>query len=195
MADFEIPENPEYTGKIRKFETTDQAHADLFNAAFQALINNEAFLKKVVEKQGADTLEQFQQHYEQLTGYTDTKIGQLVNGAPETLDTIKEIADAILENETVIDAINEAVGKKLNKDGDLTDTTVTFTSADNTDNPTVWTTMKKIVSGKITDILNGVSILSKNLKYLYKRQGTTDISGIGNGTVTGAISSLNTDIS
>ena len=49
MADFEIPENPEYTQEIRKFEPTDPAHADLFNTVTQALVNNDAFLKDALE--------------------------------------------------------------------------------------------------------------------------------------------------
>lgn len=193
MAHFEIQENPEYTEKIRKFETTDDGHADLFNTAFQALITNDAFLKKVLEKQGIDIQGQFQQQYEQLTGYTDTKIGQLINGAPETLDTIKEVADAILQNETVVEALNEAVGKKLNKDGDLTDTTVTFTNEDE-EEPTGWKHLKKIASAKIKDIFNHISIMSNNLKYLRKLLGENDISSIADGTITGAVSVLNTGI-
>lgn len=193
MANFEIPEILEYIDRIRKLEPTDPAHADLFNAMFQALINNGAFLKKMQEKQAADAQEQTQQQYEQLTGYTDMKIGELINGAPETLDTIKEVADAILENETIVEALNEAVGKKLNKDGDLTDTTVTFTSEDD-ENPTTWTAMRKVVSGKLKDILGSVSIIAKNLNYLRKMLGTDDISMLGNGTLTGAVSKLNTDL-
>lgn len=193
MANFEIPENPKYTEEIRKFDITDPAHAELFNRVIQALINNETFLKKIQEKHADDTEEQFQQQYEQLTGYTDTRIGQLINGAPETLDTIKEIADAILENETVIEALNEAIGKKLNKDGDISDTTVAFTSEDN-ESPTVWKDIGRIVSGKVKEILNRVSIMSNNLKYLYKLCGTTDVSKIADGTLTGAVSMLNTDI-
>lgn len=193
MANFEIPEILEYIDRIRKLEPTDPAHADLFNAMFQALINNGAFLKKMQEKQAADAQEQTQQQYEQLTGYTDMKIGELINGAPETLDTIKEVADAILENETIVEALNEAVGKKLNKDGDLTDTTVTFTSEDD-ENPTTWTAMRKVVSGKLKDILGSVSIMAKNLNYLRKMLGTDDISMLGNGTLTGAVSKLNTDL-
>lgn len=193
MENFEIPENPEYTEQIRKFKTTDKAHADLFNATFQLLFNNEAFLKKMLEKQGIDIQEKFQQNYEQLTGYTDTKIGELINGAPETLDTIKEIADAILENETIVEALNEAVGKKLNKDGDLTDTTVTFITEDEEDSNR-WKNIGKLVTGKMKDILNHVSIMSNNLKYLKKMLGSTDITKLADGTVTGAISKLNTDL-
>lgn len=194
MANFEIPENPKYTEEIRKFDITDPAHAELFNGVIQALINNETFLKKIQEKHADDTEEQFQQQYEQLTGYTDTKIGQLINGAPETLDTIKEVADAILENETVIEALNEAIGKKLNKDGDISDTTVAFTSEDTDESPTLWKDIGRIVSGKLKEILNQVSIMSNNLKYLRKLCGTTDVSKIADGTLTGAVSVLNTEI-
>lgn len=36
--------------------------------------------------------------------------------------------------------------------------------------------------------------MMKNVRWLYKKIGTTDISAIGSGTITGAISKLNTDI-
>lgn len=36
--------------------------------------------------------------YSQLTGYTDKKVADLIGGAPETLDTIEEVAAAIKEN-------------------------------------------------------------------------------------------------
>lgn len=35
----------EYTEQIRKFETTDPAHADLFNDVTGKLLNNDVFLK------------------------------------------------------------------------------------------------------------------------------------------------------
>lgn len=50
--------------------------------------------------------------YTQATGYTDTKISDLINGAPSTLDTLKEIADAMEENQTVVVALETAVGSK-----------------------------------------------------------------------------------
>lgn len=48
--------------------------------------------------------------------YTDNKIAGLINGAPETLDTLKEIADAIKKNKSVVDALNQAIGTKATKD-------------------------------------------------------------------------------
>lgn len=53
--------------------------------------------------------------YRQATGYTDTKIADLIGGAPETLDTLKEVADAIQENETVVEALDAAIGRKANQ--------------------------------------------------------------------------------
>lgn len=53
--------------------------------------------------------------YASANGYTDTKIAQLINGAPSTLDTLKEIADALESNETVVDALNSAIGTKANQ--------------------------------------------------------------------------------
>ena len=67
--------------------------------------------------------------------YTDTAIANLVNGAPTTLDTLKEIADAMAENEDVVTALEEAIGTKANA-SDLTshtgNTTVHITASERT---------------------------------------------------------------
>lgn len=47
--------------------------------------------------------------------YTDQEITALVNGAPELLDTIGELAEAITENEEILTAVNSAIGKKSDK--------------------------------------------------------------------------------
>lgn len=60
--------------------------------------------------------EALEAQYTQLTGYTDAKIAELVNGAPTTLDTLKEVADAMKENEDVVRAIEESIGKKANEE-------------------------------------------------------------------------------
>ena len=43
------------------------------------------------------------------------KINALVNGAPQAYDTLKEIADYISKNQTAVDAINSAIGNKVDK--------------------------------------------------------------------------------
>lgn len=46
--------------------------------------------------------------------YTDTKVANLVNSAPETLDTLGELATALSENVEVTTALNTAIGSKAN---------------------------------------------------------------------------------
>ena len=53
--------------------------------------------------------------FSQSNAYTDNKIAELIDGAPETLDTLKEVADAIAEHKDVETALNEAIGKKANQ--------------------------------------------------------------------------------
>lgn len=47
--------------------------------------------------------------------YTDAKVAGLIDSAPETLDTFKEIADAFAEDQQVLDALNGAIGNKADK--------------------------------------------------------------------------------
>ena len=49
MANHEIKEPKIFSENLRKFETTDKAHANLFNAVAEVLINNDAFLYGIVE--------------------------------------------------------------------------------------------------------------------------------------------------
>lgn len=78
-------------------------------------------------------------------------------------------------------------------DGDTAENTIAFTSSDVADgSASAWTTVSKLSSGeKHSSIFAKVSQMFKNVRYLYKMLGTTDISSIGGGTVTGAISSQN----
>lgn len=53
--------------------------------------------------------------YTNSNKYTDQKVADLIDGAPETLDTLKEVADAIEKSKTVEEALNNAIGKKANQ--------------------------------------------------------------------------------
>ena len=87
MANFEIPENPEYSEEVRKFEEEDPGHADLFNAVVETLLGNEVFLKKL-----ADSLAKRISGLDTLTKYTTVQtpnpsIGaQIVQKESETFD-------------------------------------------------------------------------------------------------------------
>jgi hypothetical protein len=47
--------------------------------------------------------------------YVDEKVADLVGSAPETLDTIGELATAIQENKEVIEVLNQAITVKADK--------------------------------------------------------------------------------
>lgn len=53
--------------------------------------------------------------YANSNKYTDQKIADLINGAPETMDTLKEIADAIEKNKSVVEALDKSIGTKANQ--------------------------------------------------------------------------------
>lgn len=48
------------------------------------------------------------------TSYVDTKVANLVNSAPTTLDTLGELATALQNNSSTVDALNSAIGNKAN---------------------------------------------------------------------------------
>ena len=79
------------------------------------------------------------------------------------------------------------------EDGDASDTTVAFASSDTPDaDASAWTSVATLESGeKHASLFSKISQMFKNIRYLYKMLGTTDISRIGGWTVTGAISSQN----
>lgn len=133
------------------------------------------------------------------TGYVSTPIGcdaenvDLSDGM-----TLEEYAASVEEH--IEDNISHITSKdrtnwdsKLDSAGDSQDNTTTFTSNDNA-SPTAWTDVDALTSGeKHSSIFSKISTMFKNIRWLYKMLGTTDISSMGNGTVTGALSQLNTD--
>lgn len=102
----------------------------------------------------------------------------------------------LIKNQLSEDAAGYLQLNKLDKTGDSKDNTVTFTSNDTTDaDASSWTSVSQLATG-ITHatFAQRISQMFKNVRYLYKMLGTTDISTIGGGTVMGAISKLNSKI-
>ena len=52
---------------------------------------------------------------EQVQAAIDTEITALIDGAPEARDTLKELADCLATNESAVDALNAAIGNKVDK--------------------------------------------------------------------------------
>lgn len=110
------------------------------------------------------------------------------------LGNVNNTSDA---DKPISTATQTALNGKLATNGDSKSNTVTFTSNDVADgSATSWTSVTALASG-ITHatFFQRVSQMFKNVRYLYKMLGTTNISSIGNGTITGAISTLNSNLS
>ena len=50
-----------------------------------------------------------------ISAAVSTAIGDLINGAPETFDTLKELADGIAANGDLVNTMNAAIGNKADK--------------------------------------------------------------------------------
>lgn len=53
-----------------------------------------------------------------ILGYVDTEVAALVNAAPETLDTLGELAEAFNENKEVVEALDASITNKQDKVSD-----------------------------------------------------------------------------
>ena len=105
-------------GKVRKYFEDLKAvafsgrYSDLSGTPEIGNVDNTSDMDKPVSTAQQQALAT---QYQQLTGYTDQKIADLIGGAPETLDTLKEVADAIEENESVVTALDAAIGRKADQ--------------------------------------------------------------------------------
>lgn len=110
--------------------------------------------------------------YTQATGYTDKTIGDLIGGAPETLDTLKEVADAIKENESVVDALDAAIGKKADQaevDGHNRNNTIHITALERTN----W-------NGVVTGLAAHKTSGDHDERYYTKNETNSKIAGVTN---------------
>ena len=82
----------------------------------------------------------------------------------------------------------------LSTTGNSANNTVTFTSYDTSTKP-AYSAPDTMTSGEThSSLFSKISRVFRNVRYLYSMIGTTDISSIGGGTATGAISQLDTNI-
>lgn len=80
--------------------------------------------------------------------------------------------------------------------GDVAENTVTYESSDvGPDGVPSLISLEKFTTGeKLSSLIKKTSIIANNFRYFLKMLGTNDISAIGDGTLTGAISTLNSKI-
>ena len=77
--------------------------------------------------------------------------------------------------------------------GDVAENTVTYESSDvGPDEVPSLISLEKMTTGeKLSSLIKKTSIIANNFRYFLKLLGNTDISSIGDGTVTGAVNTLN----
>lgn len=86
--------------------------------SYNSLDDKPKIPKKVSELENDSEYETVENTDAKVAGaktYADEAIAHLVGSAPETLDTLEEVAKAIQDNETVVDALNAAIGSKADK--------------------------------------------------------------------------------
>lgn len=98
-----------------------------------------------------------------------------------------------------VNDLNVAVEGKLSTDGNASQVTVDFTSGDLADSDvtkdTGYTSVAKVDSGETaTSLFTKISNVIKNVRWIYKLLGTSDISSVGNGTVTNAVATLKSNV-
>ena len=86
--------------------------------SYNSLDDKPKIPKKVSELENDSKYETVESTDTKIAGaksYADEAVAHLVGSAPETLDTLEEVAKAIQDNETVVDALNAAIGSKADK--------------------------------------------------------------------------------
>lgn len=130
--------------------------------------------------------------YEAANSNGEIKPGTIVNITDDNdyqgIDIDTELSE---ESENLV--INKAVTTGI-KYNDTKDNTTTFLS-DDTLEPEGYSDISLLKSSEThSSIFNKLSTMFKNVRYLFGMLGTTDISSIGDGTVTDAISRINIDL-
>ena len=104
----------------------------------------------------------------------------------------KEVFNGNTSKKIVVAQGGHTHGQYLTSDYDTKNCTTTFESGDSSTGSS--TPPAVITSGEThKSLFNKISTAVKNVRWLLSKMGTTDISSIGNGTVTGALSTLNSN--
>lgn len=102
------PEQPKIPTKLSEFENDEGFIKEIPSEyVTENELNNKSY---ATTKEVSDAVKD-----KATTDYVDQKVADLVNSAPTTLDTLGEVAQAIAENESVVDALNSAIGKKIDR--------------------------------------------------------------------------------
>lgn len=135
------------------------------------------------EGEDVDNAKYYMEQAKQQTGGIPTKVSELENDAGYIKKDVDNLVNYYDKTTTDQKLANIDLSDYLKKTGDASNTTVAFTEPADLAQPTT--------GEKLSGIIGKVSLAIKNIKTLISLIGNADISSIGNGTVTGAISDVN----
>lgn len=181
---------PNYLADIRVESANASAYAQSANA--KSVLAESYAVGGTGTREGEDTdnAKYYMEQAKQQTGGIPTKVSELENDAGYITKKVSDLTNYY--DKTTVDEKIDAIPKTdltnyLTKTGDGSNLTVAFEEATN---------LEELTTGeKLSSILGKIKLAVKNLKSLIGLIGTTDISTIGDGTITGGLSDVNGKLS
>lgn len=177
---------PNYLADIRVESANASAYAQSANA--KSVLAESYAVGGTGTREGEDTdnAKYYMEQAKLQTGGIPTKVSELENDAGYITKKVSDLTNYYDKNtvDKKIDAIPKTdLTNYLTKTGDGSNLTAVFEEA---------TTLEELTTGeKLSSIFGKLKLAVKNLKSLISLIGTTDISTIGDGTITGGLNDVN----
>lgn len=177
---------PNYLADIRVESANASAYAQSANA--KSVLAESYAIGGTGTREGEDTdnAKYYMEQAKLQTGGIPTKVSELENDAGYITKSVSNLTNYY--DKTDVDKKIDEIPKTdltnyLTKTGDGSNLTAAFEEA---------TTLEELTTGeKLSSIFGKLKLAVKNLKSLISLIGTTDISTIGDGTITGGLSDVN----
>lgn len=180
---------PNYLADIRVESANASAYAQSANA--KSVLAESYAVGGTGTREGEDTdnAKYYMEQAKQQTGGIPTKVSELENDLGYITKSVSNLTNYY--DKTDVDKKIDEIPKTdltnyLTKTGDGSNLTAVFEEA---------TTLEELTTGeKLSSIFGKLKLAVKNLKSLIGLIGTTDISTIGDGTITGGLSDVNSKL-
>lgn len=177
---------PNYLADIRVESANASAYAQSANA--KSVLAESYAVGGTGTREGEDTdnAKYYMEQAKQQTGGIPTKVSELENDAGYITKKVSDLTNYY--DKTTVDEKIDAIPKTdltnyLTKTGDGSNLTAAFEEETN---------LEELTTGeKLSSIFGKLKLAVKNLKSLISLIGTTDISTIGDGTITGGLNDVN----
>lgn len=177
---------PNYLADIRVESANASAYAQSANA--KSVLAESYAIGGTGTREGEDTdnAKYYMEQAKQQTGGIPTKVSELENDAgyiTKDADNLTNYYDKTDVDKKIDEIPKTDLTNYLTKTGDGSNLTAAFEEA---------TTLEELTTGeKLSSIFGKLKLAVKNIKSLISLIGTTDISTIGDGTITGGLNDVN----